>query len=401
MVKDTSSLSTVLQKKIFGHLATEKIKRMRQEKESMKRVMSLPLNLIKEEGKRQENLDMLLFLRNSNHHSPNVLEKVQSLIDVVSLPREMDAYMNNLMSSSPAIYGSLMKNGEEKEAEKSLFREVHALDSKFPTKKQTVLSLRTFTEMYGDEPGNQRKERPYPHLPSFSLGMSSSILTPGHFSLLFHHIPFRLQSLSLYLIYSRSVDGISLQTVFHKCESFLNMHNNLNRERSILMVLKESEGVIFGAYLTNSFHTSDRYYGERECFVWRFVSDDSSANIKCASKEGSQHVEEKKGCLMLESFFSTRKNSYYIYCCNNITIGGGGVSGGNTTLGVGDTNESERMRMNNPGWAIFLSSDMEKGSSYCCETFDSPPLLALDGNDSIRTSFELTAFEIWGFQKGV
>jgi hypothetical protein len=185
-----------------------------------------------------------------------------------------------------------------------------------------------------------------------------------------------------------------LQTIFNRCEGFLGGNKRLDRDRSILMVLKTvgDDGVVFGAYLTNNLHQSERYYGERECFVWRFLEE--SENTGC----GGEDLGDTKKTLTLQSFSSTRQNNYYIYCHNCIAIGGGAIPT------IEKSRCSASTGVTNPTWAIFLSPWMEQGSSYFCDTFGSPPLVDFSGRltgPCVHTSFELKYFEIWGFQKGM
>lgn len=65
------------------------------------------------------------------------------------------------------------------------------------------------------------------------------------------------------LVYSLEQDGVSLGTLYKKCEEYRGLRNGY------VLVVKDGEGNLFGAYLTEAPHPSPHYYGTGECFLWR------------------------------------------------------------------------------------------------------------------------------------
>ncbi|KAH8904579.1 TLD-domain-containing protein [Coniochaeta sp. PMI_546] len=65
------------------------------------------------------------------------------------------------------------------------------------------------------------------------------------------------------LVYSLDQDGASLATLYEKCGKYQ------GRRVGFVLVVKDNEGGIFGAYLSDYPHPSPKYFGTGECFLWR------------------------------------------------------------------------------------------------------------------------------------
>lgn len=77
-------------------------------------------------------------------------------------------------------------------------------------------------------------------------------------------VPARLQLCEEWnLVYSLEQDGVSLGTLYKKCDDLRGLRNGF------VLVVKDGEGGLFGAYLTEAPHPSPHYFGTGECFLWR------------------------------------------------------------------------------------------------------------------------------------
>lgn len=65
------------------------------------------------------------------------------------------------------------------------------------------------------------------------------------------------------LVYSLDQDGASLGTLYKKCSTYEGTRS------SFVLVVKDNEGGLFGAYLSDPPHPSAHYFGNGECFLWR------------------------------------------------------------------------------------------------------------------------------------
>lgn len=117
------------------------------------------------------------------------------------------------------------------------------------------------------------------YLPKFDK--PSEILNTIQIKELHSRLPSYHQFANLYKIFSISVDGTSLKTLYNKCEGINNS----------VLIIKDDEGNIFGAYASEEYAPSSKFFGTGECFLFTFY------------KEDKIHI-----------FCSTGINDNYMYC---------------------------------------------------------------------------------------
>lgn len=79
-------------------------------------------------------------------------------------------------------------------------------------------------------------------------------------------VPARLQLTEEWrLIYSLEQDGVSLATLYKKCAAY----KDSRKRGGFVLVIKDTTGGIFGAYLSDAPGPQAHYYGTGECFLWR------------------------------------------------------------------------------------------------------------------------------------
>ncbi|PMD16656.1 TLD-domain-containing protein, partial [Hyaloscypha hepaticicola] len=77
-------------------------------------------------------------------------------------------------------------------------------------------------------------------------------------------VPARLQLCEEWnLVYSLEENGVSLGTLYKKCDDLRGLRNGF------CLIVRDSQGGLFGAYLTEAPHPSPHYFGTGECFLWR------------------------------------------------------------------------------------------------------------------------------------
>ncbi|KAM7194614.1 hypothetical protein V8F33_007166 [Rhypophila sp. PSN 637] len=77
-------------------------------------------------------------------------------------------------------------------------------------------------------------------------------------------VPTRLAIADVWnLVYSLDQDGASLATLYEKCAHFE------GKRVGFVLVVKDLEGGVFGAYLSDYPHPAPKYFGNGECFLWR------------------------------------------------------------------------------------------------------------------------------------
>ncbi|XP_007448032.1 PREDICTED: nuclear receptor coactivator 7 isoform X1 [Lipotes vexillifer] len=163
----------------------------------------------------------------------------------------------------------------------------------------------------------------------------SALLENMHIEQLARHLPARVQGYPWSLVYSTLEHGTSLKTLYRKSASL---------DSPVLLVIKDMDNQIFGAYATHPFKFSDHYYGTGETFLYTF-----SPNFKVFKWSG--------------------ENSYFINGdISSLELGGGGGRFG-----------------------LWLDADLYHGRSNSCSTFNNDIL-------SKKEDFIVQDLEVWTFE---
>ncbi|XP_064298315.1 oxidation resistance protein 1 isoform X8 [Phalacrocorax carbo] len=137
------------------------------------------------------------------------------------------------------------------------------------------------------------------------------------------------------LVYSTAKHGMSLKTLYRSM---------LGLDTPVLLVIKDSDGQVFGALASEPFKVSDGFYGTGETFMFTFSPD-------------------------FEVFKWTGDNMFFIKGdMDSLAFGGGGGE-----------------------FALWLDGDLYHGRSHSCKTFGNHTL-------SKREDFIIQDIEIWAFE---
>ncbi len=168
------------------------------------------------------------------------------------------------------------------------------------------------------------------------LSEPSNLMEDHHIRGLLEEIPLRYRQSPWKLVYSTQRDGISMQTM---------LRNARNKSPTVLVV-RDMGKAIFGAFCSEPWKVSTRYYGTGETFVFQLHP-----------REAVWHWWWKKG--------AQQQNDYFMWGSQEaVAVGGAG------------------------GYALWLDSELSTGISRNSITF---------GNDSLSSSeeFRIGAVELW------
>ena len=168
------------------------------------------------------------------------------------------------------------------------------------------------------------------------LNIPSDIFSIVQLKELHSKLPYYHQYTNLKRIFSISVDGCALRTFYSKCEGISNS----------VLVVKDNENNIFGAYASDTFSPQCQFYGTGECFLFSFF------------KENRIHV-----------YNSTGKNDHYMYCDHE-----------QICFGCSDDY-----------FSLALTNDFLDGYSKETQTYDNECLTKSD-------KFTIVKLELWGFE---
>ncbi|KAG6827072.1 hypothetical protein H0H92_013325 [Tricholoma furcatifolium] len=155
------------------------------------------------------------------------------------------------------------------------------------------------------------------------------------------------------LIYSLDQHGISLNTLYDRCEAHMQVKPGTASPAGALVVVKDEGNGIFGVWMgKEGVHPSrgKGYYGSGDSFLWKYLGG------------------------KLKVFKWTGRNDYVALCePQYISFGGG------------DGN-----------YGLYLDDTLFQGSSAACPTFANEPLCSTGANNAGVVAFECVGLEVWG-----
>ncbi|NXP50345.1 OXR1 protein, partial [Heliornis fulica] len=168
-----------------------------------------------------------------------------------------------------------------------------------------------------------------------NLSDPSELLQPEQIEKLTKSLPPRTIGYPWTLVYSTAKHGMSLKTLYRTM---------LGLDTPVLLVIKDSDGQVFGALASEPFKVSDGFYGTGETFMFTFSPE-------------------------FEVFKWTGDNMFFIKGdMDSLAFGGGGGE-----------------------FALWLDGDLYHGRSHSCKTFGNHTL-------SKREDFIIQDIEIWAFE---
>ncbi|KAG5730069.1 hypothetical protein E4T56_gene1877 [Termitomyces sp. T112] len=154
------------------------------------------------------------------------------------------------------------------------------------------------------------------------------------------------------LVYSLDQHGISLNTLYDRCEAHMQVKPGTSAPAGALLVIKDSGDALFGVWIgKEGVHPSrgKGYYGSGESFLWKYIGH------------------------KLQIFKWTGKNDYVALCePEYISFGGG------------DGN-----------YGLYLDESLFEGSSAACPTFANEPLCSTGTKNANVAAFECVGLEVW------
>ncbi|XP_039441402.2 TLD domain-containing protein 2 isoform X16 [Culex pipiens pallens] len=162
----------------------------------------------------------------------------------------------------------------------------------------------------------------------------TEILSEEHREKLCAHLPARAEGYSWSLVFSTSLHGFSLNSLYRK------MHK---LESPILIVIEDTDHNVFGALTSCSLHVSDHFYGTGESLLYKF----------------NPHFKV---------FHWSGENLYFI-------------KGNPESLAIGAGDGK---------FGLWLDGDLNQGRSQHCSTYSNEPLAP-------QEDFVIKTLECWAF----
>lgn len=177
----------------------------------------------------------------------------------------------------------------------------------------------------------------------------SNLINESHVMQLKRHLPPHPQSNDWYLLYDSKKMGLAITSFTDKV---------LGRGPTIL-IIKDTNGNIFGGFGSESWKKSPKYYGNNQCFLFNIKGD--TVNIFPAANRNSNYMYFNFG------------NQYNPY--NGLAMGGTGKF---------------------DYFCLALDKNFSKGESRgSLMTYSSSPCLL--GEEALDDTFTIDTIEVWGF----
>ncbi|KAM5164967.1 nuclear receptor coactivator 7 isoform 2-T2 [Mantella aurantiaca] len=251
-----------------------------------------------------------------------------------AVPQErVDHLYKFFVQWSPEVYGKDAKDQGFVVVEKDELDMIDNFFSEPSTKSWEIITVeeakrRKSTCSYEDDDESLEEFLP-------ELKQQSHLLDEMHIEKLAQRLPARVQGYPWNLVYSTQLHGTSLKTLYRNLASL---------DSPVLLVVKDMDNQVFGAYATHPFRISDHYYGTGETFLFTFSPD-------------------------FKAFKWSGDNSYFINGdIASVELGGGGG-----------------------GFGLWLDSDLYHGRSNPCSTFNNDML-------SKKEDFIVQDIEVWTFE---
>ena len=139
---------------------------------------------------------------------------------------------------------------------------------KDPEWEKTIPNILDIVEQY--QSGKQGKTDNYPYFTSQNpaqylpkLNIPSEIFTSIQLKELHSKLPYYHQYTNLRRVFSISVDGCALRSLYDKSE---NVNNSI-------LVVKDEDGNIFGGYASEAWKPKFTFYGTGECFLFTYFKE--------------------------------------------------------------------------------------------------------------------------------
>ncbi|KAL3822905.1 hypothetical protein ACHAXA_010688 [Cyclostephanos tholiformis] len=207
------------------------------------------------------------------------------------------------------------------------------------------------------------------------------VLSPPLMESLQNFFPSSVSDNNFWLKYSLVRDGASLPSLLR----------HIRGAKHTLIAIETVEGEVFGSFTSSPWRRNWNYYGNGESFLWRMRRSRSEKDAQYSILDQAKLESE------LDVFHWSGLNDLVQYCSHDmIAIGGGALPEDNSDNKPDEQRELPPQnpaftKANEGGFGLAIDSDLLRGTSSSCATFQSPPLSKAHPNGP----FEILNMEVW------
>jgi hypothetical protein len=212
------------------------------------------------------------------------------------------------------------------------------------------------------------------------------VLSPPLMESLQNFLPPGIAENNFWLKYSLVRDGASLPSLLRQVRG----------AQYTLIAMETVDGEVFGCFTSSPWRKTWNYYGNGESFLWRMRRTRSDKDAQRSILDQAKLESE------LDVFYWTGKNDLVQLCTHDmIAVGGGAFQSFNEGRNSSSSSDEERdlppqneefIKADKGGFGLAIDSELLRGTSSPCATFNSPPLAKMHPDGS---PFEIVNLEVW------
>lgn len=198
----------------------------------------------------------------------------------------------------------------------------------------------------------------------------SDILLHNHIKELSKFLPARAEGYAWTLAFTTSHMGFSLKSLYRSLAKY---------EGPVLLIIKDTDQAVFGAFCSCSLQCSESFYGTGETYLFTFKNEITKSSATATMTVNNNNNPTAANNQQLASQLNSNNNPIkrFPWTGDNLYF----IKGNSDSLvvGAGDGN-----------FGLWLDEDLYHGTSHICKTFNNEPL-------THKEDFVVSALECWCF----
>lgn len=234
---------------------------------------------------------------------------------------------------------------------------------------------------------------------------NSDILTQMHIRELSNFLPARAEGYAWTLAFTTTTMGFSLKSLYRSLSKY---------EGPVLLIIRDNQDAIFGAFSSCSLNPSESFYGTGETYLFTFkssppISSASSSTSSTGNIKSSGPTTQLTSCIGDDSGSGIRSNA------SSNTSSASTISKSNQNITNSTVNSKNKQRKfkrfqwtgdnlyfikgnsdslafgaGEGNFGLWLDEDLYHGSTHSCKTFNNEPL-------TYQEDFVVCTLECWVF----
>lgn len=214
-------------------------------------------------------------------------------------------------------------------------------------------------------------------IPLPELHGKSDILEQRHIKDLSRLMPARAEGYSWTLAFTTTQMGFSLKSLYRSLSKY---------EGPVLLLIKDSEHVVFGAFSSSSLRVSESFYGTGETYLFTFKPQQANNN----NNNNNTNTTTNNNTIQLASGQSPESSSATITTTTASVIFKRFQWTGDNLFFIKGNTDSLAFGAGEGNFGLWLDEDLYHGSTHSCKTFNNEPL-------TNHQDFVVCTLEVWCF----